>query len=199
MTTRHVSNINDPYLKPYVRQRAVSVSSASGSPHSFRSNLAVVDGPTATQGSYYGVYLAEPPKGFPVSQVSSVCGSPRGSHISTGTSNGSSYNPPSTMNSSVAFPSVPVASHQAYQTVAVEDSSLSRRATVAARPTTSSAQPRPAPPSALKRERRKTLSSSTSAESVSNKDLRSQCKFVMGSISEALKRVCYKLLLSISC
>ncbi|PVF94379.1 hypothetical protein CPB86DRAFT_713388 [Serendipita vermifera] len=178
MSSRHASTNYDPYLKPYTRQRSASSSSAGGSPHSFRSNLAVVDGPVASPGQYYGIYLPEPPKGFPVSQVSSVTSSPGGSHLSTshlsvGTSNGSSHNPSHiSMRSSVQFPVVPVAGPSSYQAAPLEDGSLT-----------------PMPPSAMKRERRKSFSTSSgSAESVSNKDLRSQCKFVMASISECMKR-----------
>ncbi|KAG8822323.1 hypothetical protein FRC17_009591 [Serendipita sp. 399] len=72
--------------QPYTRPRAVS-SSATGSPHSMRSNIAVVDGPVS--GNYYGVYLGEPSihnrSSSNLSSTSSILGS--------GSSQGSSLSP----------------------------------------------------------------------------------------------------------
>ncbi|KAG8811985.1 hypothetical protein FRC17_002246 [Serendipita sp. 399] len=72
--------------QPYIRPRAVS-SSATGSPHSMRSNIAVVDGPVS--GNYYGVYLGEPSihnrSSSNLSSTSSILGS--------GSSQGSSLSP----------------------------------------------------------------------------------------------------------
>lgn len=97
---------------------APSGSPAPSTPNSFRSNVAVVDGPAAGAGYYYGVFLGEPPKNFP-SSSSSVQGSPGGSRHSShsrsqsmqsmGTSGGSHQTSKDQINarskhSSVAFP-----------------------------------------------------------------------------------------------
>jgi len=97
MTTSHSRSRSmyispDPHLSPFTRQRANS--STGGSPHSFASNIAVVAGPTAVPGQYYGVFLGEPPKGFPSSHVSSEPASPGHGHVvhhSTGASNGDAH------------------------------------------------------------------------------------------------------------
>lgn len=224
MTSSHsrTRSTQDPYLHPTVRQRAIS--SSGGSPHSFTSNLAVVAGPTALSGQYYGVFLGEPPKGFPSSHLSSEPASPGHSHNSTGTSNGSAYgssfqhSDTRSKRSSVAFPTTtsapmkqepvsrsrhistagPAASHMSpeYHTIRA-DASGSRRTSVAP---AKMAQPPVMPPSAMKRERRSTLSgSSGSSEELPAADLRYLCKFAMGSISECLRRVSSNRFKSILC
>lgn len=219
MTTTHSRSrsTQESHLRPNVRQRAVS---STGSPHSFSSNIAVVAGPTAVSGQYYGVFLGEPPKGFPSSHVSSESASPGRSHSthhSTGTSNGSVYGSSThhsetrSRHSSVAFPSSNVSTRQEpgtrsrhtsgvtlstsvhgstatppYHAIRAEGSG-SRRASVAPAKV---AQPPVMPPSAMKRERRYTLSASSgSSEELPAADLRYLCKFSMGSISECLRRV----------
>jgi len=206
----------DPYLQPRVRQRAVS-SSGAGSPHSFTSNLAVVAGPTAASGQYYGVFLGEPPKGFPSEHLSSEPASPgRSSHSgsrSVGTSAGSVYGSNAghsntrSQRSSVAFPATTVVpakqepssrsrnvsavsahSNTVYHTVRADSSAAPRSSVVPAK----APQPTVMPPSALKRERRSTLSTySGSSGELPAADLRYLCKFAMGSIDECLRRVSF--------
>lgn len=214
MTTTHSRSrsVQDPYLQPSVRQRAVS-STGTGSPHSFVSNIAVVAGPTAPSGQYYGVFLGEPQKGYPSSKHSSEQASPSHTHTtfkSTGTSAGSIYGNSTvhhsdmrSKHSSVAFPTASTSNqavrHEApsrsryasgatppYHAIRV-DASTSHRASIA--PPAKTSQPVVMPPSALKRERRSTLSgSSGSSAELPAADLRYLCKFAMGSISECLRR-----------
>jgi hypothetical protein len=223
MTTHHSRSRStrmqpETHLRPGVRQRAIS--SGGGSPHSFASNMAVVDGPAAVSGQYYGIFLGEPPKGFPASHLSSVPNSPLHSHSthrSAGTSSGSLYGSnvqyPDTRSkrSSVAFPTTsapvrqettsrsrrasgvaPATSVRESQTtppfhvIRVDTSASHRASVVPPRPT----QPPVMPPSALKRERRNTLSTySGSSGELPAADLRCLCKFAMGSISECLRQV----------
>jgi len=191
MTTHHSRSRStqmkhETHLKPGVRQRATS--SGGGSPHSFASNMAVVDGPAAISGQYYGIFLGEPPKGFPASHLSSEPASPRHSHStyrSAGTSSGSVYESyvqqpnARSKRSSVAFPttSAPVRQEAAPRSrrasAAVPVTSVRESQTTppfhAIRVDTSASRrasvlpPKPAqppfmPPSALKRERRNTHS-----------------------------------------
>jgi hypothetical protein len=223
MTTSHSRSRStrmhpDTYLQPTVHPRATS--SGAGSPHSFASNIAVVDGPAALPGQYYGIFLGEPPKGFPSSHFSSEPASPGHSHstrLSAGTSGESVYGSSlqcadvRSQRSSVAFPtaSAPVRQEPAPRARRVSvaapathvresqatppfhvirvDATTSRRASFVPPKQT---QPAVMPPSALKRERRSTLSTySGSSGELPAADLRYLCKFAMGSISECLRRV----------
>jgi hypothetical protein len=204
--------MHDPYLNPYVRQRALS-STGTSSPHSFKSNMAVVDGP-APAGNYYGVFLGEPPRGFPSSSP------PLSSDKSLGTSDGSQYGGSSntfdsrskhSKHASVTFPvSAPAQPADVYQprprhtSIAVAPKTQAHESfyTIRAAPPTSTRHPNtmPAPvpaaqsvvlPSALKRERRSTIcpTASTSSDCLPVSELRTTCKFTIGMISECFKKV----------
>jgi hypothetical protein len=205
--------MHDPYLSPFVRQRAVSIGTSS--PHSFKSNMAVVDGP-APAGNYYGVFLGEPPQGFPSSP------SPGSGHRSLGTSDGSHYGGSSnsfdshskhSKHASVTFPvsapTQPADVHQPrprHTSIAVPPKTQVRESqqfyTIRAAPLASTRHANtmlaPAPaaqpvtlPSALKRERRSTIcpSASTSSDCLPVSELRTTCKFTIGMIDECFKKV----------
>ncbi|KAG8779494.1 hypothetical protein FRC20_010804 [Serendipita sp. 405] len=194
----------------YVRQRAVS-SSAMGSPYSMRSNIAVADGPVS--GNYYGVYLAEPGTRNGSSSNLSSTSSVRGSASSkaSGSPLSTSNNKPS---SSVAFPvtvlstsstrAEPVYIINTQPVLPQATSSRLHRVSVSApvpqnshASVTSSAACQPVPacqqssplPSAMKRQRRTTMTPShSSSEELPASALRSLCKFSIGAIGECLKR-----------
>lgn len=192
--SRSTSTMHDPYLNPHVRPRSIS-STGTSSPHSFKSNMAIVDGP-APAGNYYGVFLGEPPRGFPSSQLSSSMSG----NMSLDTSNGSHYGgshissssrPKHSKHASVAFPiSAPAQPGDIVQprprhasiTVApktpVHESQYQpsfRTIKAAPIPATRHANTMPAPgpvtqppvmpPSALKRERRSTICPSATTAS----------------------------------
>lgn len=222
MTTNHsrshsTSMMHDPYLNPHVRPRSIS-SVGTSSPHSFKSNMAIVDGP-APAGNYYGVFLGEPPRGFPLSPSNS------GSK-SLDTSNGSHYGGSNissdsrskhSKHASVAFPvsapaqpgeifqprprhasiavapKTPVHESQyqtSFRTIKAAPLSTSRHANTMPAPAPV-AQPPVMPPSALKRERRSTIcpSATTASDCLPVSELRTTCKFTIGMISECFKKV----------
>lgn len=219
---RPVSTMNDTYLQPNVRPRANS-SVGTSSPHSFQSNMAMVDGP-APAGNYYGVFLGEPPRGFPSSQLSSPAAGTRSLGSSYGSHHGGSQQPSDTRSkhskhSSIAFPIGAPAQQEIMTT-----HPRSRNVSTTAPPKTPThesnyqtsyytiktdlpgqhvsstkiAHPQPVamPPSALKRERRSTLcpSASTASDCLPASELRSHCKFTIGMVSECFKKVCLSVL-----
>ena len=171
-----------PYLAhpqpQYPRQRAISL---TGSPQSIRTNMAVVDGPVAPAGNYYGVFLHQPPMGFPVSTASSVAGSVGSSAGSPAKVSSSVYVVPG---SNIAHPIMVVNTTPSAQPIYQTKMNAAQGV-----PPTTIQQQATTLPSAMKRERRKTLTpSTTSSEHIPAAALRSMCKFSIGAISECLKR-----------
>lgn len=149
-------------------------------------------------GKYYGVFLGEPPKGFPTSQLSSVQGSPVISSHSresqeTGTSNGSSYRQSIVVHpsSSVAFPTATLSygnssrNSPPYSTIRAPEILSGRRRS------TSSIQPLQ---SILKRDRRKSLASSnTSLNELPSNDLQTACRTVTDFAAQCYASVSFPL------